>query len=61
MAGFAWAAAAATDALPPGWRVDGQALVWTSEAPLRMGGARYEFRAGERLLGYPASTAANCG
>ena len=27
--------------------------MWTSDTPLRMGGARYEFRSGERLLGYP--------
>ncbi len=39
--------------LPPGWRLENQELVWTSDAPLRMGGARYEFRSGERLLGYP--------
>ncbi len=39
--------------LPPGWNLEGQELVWTSEVPLRMGGARYEFRSGERLLGYP--------
>jgi hypothetical protein len=39
--------------LPPGWRREGDYLVWTSDAPLRMGGARYEFRTGERLLGHP--------
>jgi hypothetical protein len=41
------------DQLPPGWVVEGNELVWTSEAPLRIGGARYEFRSGARLLGYP--------
>ncbi|HEX5788778.1 MAG TPA: hypothetical protein VFY03_11395 [Woeseiaceae bacterium] len=41
--------------LPPGWQLDGPDLVWTSEAPLRAGGARYEFRSGTRLLGYPAT------
>ena len=43
----------AAETLPSGWRLDGDELVWTSEAPLRMGGARYEFRSGDRLLGYP--------
>ncbi len=43
----------AAETLPSGWRLDGDELVWTSEAPLRMGGARYEFRSGGRLLGYP--------
>ena len=38
--------------LPAGWR-RGSELVWTSSVPLRMGGARYEFRAGDHLLGYP--------
>jgi hypothetical protein len=50
---FAQAASAAEGALPPGWQLDKQELVWTSEAPLRMGGARYEFRSGNRLLGIP--------
>ncbi len=49
----AGAAGAAADPLPPGWLADGPDLVWSSKQPLRMGGARYEFRAGERLLGYP--------
>ena len=40
--------------LPAGWRLDGDDLLWTSDVPLRMGGARYEFRSGERVLGYPA-------
>jgi len=39
--------------LPAGWHLEGNELVWTSEVPLRMGGARYEFRSGDRLLGYP--------
>jgi hypothetical protein len=39
--------------LPAGWEVQGDELVWTSDAPLRMGGARYEFRSGHRVLGYP--------
>jgi hypothetical protein len=40
--------------LPAGWTIDGRDLVWTSTDRLRIGGARYEFRAGEQLLGYPA-------
>jgi len=52
-AGLSWIAAAGSASLPSGWRHEGQDLVWTSDAPLRMGGARYEFRSGERLLGYP--------
>jgi hypothetical protein len=36
-----------------GWSIEGHDLVWTSEATLRMGAARYEFRSGEQLLGYP--------
>ena len=39
--------------LPAGWGIDGSELVWTSESPLRVGGARYEFRSGNRLLGFP--------
>ena len=39
--------------MPAGWAIDGNDLVWSSQAPLHMGGARYEFRSGERLLGYP--------
>jgi hypothetical protein len=39
--------------LPPGWSIEDNDLVWISEAPLRMGGARYEFRSGDQLLGYP--------
>jgi hypothetical protein len=45
---------AAAIELPAGWTIDGDDLVWTSAAPLRMGGARYEFRSHNRLLGYPA-------
>jgi hypothetical protein len=36
-----------------GWSMQDDELVWTSAAPLRMGGARYEFRSGARLLGFP--------
>jgi len=36
-----------------GWRVERNELVWVSETPLRMGDARYEFRSGDQLLGYP--------
>jgi hypothetical protein len=39
--------------LPAGWQLRGDELVWTSDSPLRMGGARYEFRSGARVLGYP--------
>jgi len=39
--------------LPAAWKLDGNQLLWTSSVPLRMGGARYEFRAGDHLLGYP--------
>jgi hypothetical protein len=49
----AWAVAGESVALPAGWHLEGDALVWTRESPLRMGGARYEFRSGDRLLGYP--------
>jgi hypothetical protein len=47
------AGAGAPAELPPGWQLDGNELVWTSAARLRMGGARYEFRSGKRVLGYP--------
>ena len=51
---IATAAASGTAAtLPPGWHLEGNELLWISEAPLRMGDARYEFRSGDRLLGYP--------
>src|SRR5918993_2983265 len=50
---LSWATSTIASQLPAGWRVDGGELVWTADAPLRMGGARYEFRSGERLLGYP--------
>ena len=43
----------AAETLPTGWHLEGNELVWMSDAPLRMGGARYEFRSGDRLLGYP--------
>jgi hypothetical protein len=46
-------AARAPSELPAGWTVDRNELVWTSETPLRMGGARYEFHSGARLLGFP--------
>src|SRR5262245_21486914 len=39
--------------LPAGWSVKRNELVWVSERPLRMGDARYEFRSGDQLLGYP--------
>ena len=39
--------------LPAGWSIERNELVWTSATPLRMGGARYEFRSGDQLLGYP--------
>jgi hypothetical protein len=42
--------------LPPGWQFDAGELVWTGDAPLRMGGARYEFRSGKRVLGYPVQS-----
>ena len=50
-----WTVAASVP-MPAGWQIDGSELVWTSEGPLRMGGARYEFRSGERLLGYPTQS-----
>ena len=53
LAGLLAVAEAAPASLPPGWKLDGLDLVWTSDTPLRMGGARYEFRSGARLLGYP--------
>jgi hypothetical protein len=51
-AGLRVAGGGAAD-LPAGWRLEGDELVWVSTAPLRMGAARYEFRSGDRLLGYP--------
>ncbi|GAA3387535.1 hypothetical protein [Streptomyces roseoviridis] len=43
--------------LPEGWQLTGRGpgrqLVWTPDEPVPMGDARVEFRAGERLLGYP--------
>ncbi|MER8044450.1 hypothetical protein [Streptomyces sp. NPDC094032] len=43
--------------LPEGWQISGTGaaahLVWTSPKPVRMGDARVEFRAGDRLLGLP--------
>ena len=50
------AVADGTVSLPAGWHLDGSELVWTSGVPLRMGGARYEFRSGDRLLGYPTQS-----
>jgi hypothetical protein len=47
------AAASFAAELPRGWRFEGRMLSWTSPAPLHIGGARYEFRSGARLLGYP--------
>jgi hypothetical protein len=49
----AHAAPRAAASLPAGWTIDGGDLVWSSATPLRIGAARYEFRSGERLLGYP--------
>ena len=49
---LAWTAEALPE-LPAGWQLDRNELVWTSGVPLRMGGARYEFRSGTRVLGYP--------
>jgi hypothetical protein len=46
-------AAASSRELPAGWGLEGDELVWTSSTPLRMGGARHEFRSGKRVLGYP--------
>jgi hypothetical protein len=56
---LAWPATAAdaNPELPPGWQLDDEELIWTSEAPLRMGDARYEFRSGSRVLGYPIQRA----
>jgi hypothetical protein len=53
LAAIAGTAAGRADGLPAGWQLQADELVWTSRAPLRMGGARYEFRSGRRLLGYP--------
>lgn len=43
--------------LPEGWQLSGTGadshLVWTAPEPVRMGDARVEFRAGDRLLGIP--------
>lgn len=48
------AQSSASPFLTAGWHIEDEELVWVSEAPLRMGGARYEFRSKDRLLGYPA-------
>jgi hypothetical protein len=48
-----WTAPATAAALPSGWQLEGSELVWTSDTPIRMGGARHEFRSGDRVLGYP--------
>ncbi|MFJ3305399.1 hypothetical protein ACIPSA_20200 [Streptomyces sp. NPDC086549] len=51
-------AAVSDGSLPPGWRIGGKPtapeLTWRSAAPVPMGDARVEFRAGGRLLGIPA-------
>ncbi|MFF8955642.1 hypothetical protein [Streptomyces sp. NPDC014894] len=39
--------------LPEGWRAEGGELVWSSPEPVGTGGARVEFRSGERTLGIP--------
>ncbi len=45
--------------LPEGWQVTGSGtgrqLVWTASEPVRMGDARVEFHAGDRLLGRPVA------
>ncbi|MFF9060619.1 hypothetical protein ACF09K_18310 [Streptomyces sp. NPDC014882] len=50
-------AASPGSGLPPGWRIGGgkaaRELVWRAPAPVPMGDARVEFRAGDRLLGAP--------
>ena len=43
------------DRLPPDWSWEGSSLVWSSDAPLPIGGARPEFRAGDTVLGYPVA------
>jgi hypothetical protein len=49
---FSLSAASAAMVLPAGWRIEGDVLVWSSDTPLRMGGARYEIRSRGRLVGY---------
>jgi hypothetical protein len=39
--------------LPGGWSFDGRELSWASPLPLRIGGARYEFRDGDVTIGIP--------
>ena len=46
------AAAIGSASLPAGFRIEENELVWSGGETLRMGGARYEFRAKGRLLGY---------
>lgn len=45
--------------LPEGWQIigtgTGRQLVWTASEPVRMGDARVEFHAGDRLLGRPVA------
>lgn len=53
VAALTWTLSAVADPLPPGFRIEGNELVWTSGQALRMGGARYEIRSSGRLLGYP--------
>ncbi|WP_425473747.1 hypothetical protein [Streptomyces tailanensis] len=47
--------------LPDGWRITGsggtEKLEWRSPDRVPMGGARIEFRSGDRLLGHPAAAA----
>jgi hypothetical protein len=45
-------AAAWSESLPAGFRIEGGELVWSGRETLRMGGARYEVRSKGRLLGY---------
>lgn len=39
--------------LPDGWSWDGTTLVWTSDAPVMIGGGRPEFRLDDVVVGYP--------
>ncbi|MER5769357.1 hypothetical protein [Streptomyces sp. NPDC001985] len=44
---------ASGERLPEGWRLAGGELVWSSPDPVGTGGARVEFRSGQRTLGVP--------
>jgi hypothetical protein len=56
VAALAWTLSAVAAPLPPGFRIEGNELVWTSGQALRMGGARYEIRSDGRLIGYPVQS-----